>query len=73
MRSLVARPAASIDIFSPGQKGVRLFYTQTIRDNLFHAEAHPGNIWVDATRKDNPRFIALDCGIMGSLPERDQY
>jgi ubiquinone biosynthesis protein len=55
------------------EKGVRVFYTQVFRDNFFHADAHPGNIWVDATRKDNPRFIALDFGIMGSLPERDQF
>src|SRR5690606_35471260 len=43
------------------------------RDNFFHADAHAGNIWVDATRPHNPRFIALDFGIMGTLPERDQY
>jgi ubiquinone biosynthesis protein len=43
------------------------------RDNFFHADAHPGNIWVDPTRVTEPRFIALDFGIMGSLPEADQY
>lgn len=70
---LVALDAAGIDRIALAEKGVRLFYTQVFRDNFFHADAHPGNIWVDATRKENPRFIALDCGIMGSLPERDQY
>jgi ubiquinone biosynthesis protein len=70
---LGALDAAGIDRIALAEKGVRLFYTQVFRDNFFHADAHPGNIWVDATRKDNPRFIALDCGIMGSLPERDQY
>ena len=70
---LTALDAAGIDRIALAEKGVRLFYTQVFRDNFFHADAHPGNIWVDATRKDNPRFIALDCGIMGSLPERDQY
>jgi len=43
------------------------------RDNFFHADAHPGNIWVDPSCIAEPRFIALDFGIMGSLPETDQY
>ncbi|HEX5959963.1 MAG TPA: ubiquinone biosynthesis regulatory protein kinase UbiB [Rhodanobacteraceae bacterium] len=55
------------------EKGVRLFYEQVFRDNFFHADAHPGNIWVDPARTREPRFIALDFGIMGSLPEEDQY
>lgn len=70
---LVALDAAGIDRVALAEKGVRLFYTQVFRDNFFHADAHPGNIWVDATRRENPRFIALDFGIMGSLPERDQH
>jgi ubiquinone biosynthesis protein len=52
---------------------VRVFYQQVFRDNFFHADAHAGNIWVDASRTSDPCFIALDFGIMGSLPERDQY
>ena len=70
---LAALDAAGIDRIALAEKGVRLFYTQVFRDNFFHADAHPGNIWVDATRQHNPRFIALDFGIMGSLPERDQF
>jgi ubiquinone biosynthesis protein len=70
---LAALDAAGIDRKALAEKGVRVFYTQVFRDNFFHADAHPGNIWVDATRKENPRFIALDFGIMGSLPERDQF
>ena len=70
---LSALDAAGIDRPALAEKGVRLFYTQVFRDNFFHADAHPGNIWVDATRKENPRFIALDFGIMGSLSERDQF
>ena len=70
---LSALDAAGIDRIALAEKGVRLFYTQVFRDNFFHADAHPGNIWVDATRRENPRFIALDFGIMGSLPERDQF
>ena len=68
---LAAIDAAGIDRVKLAEKGVRLFYTQVFRDNFFHADAHPGNIWVDATRKDDPRFIALDFGIMGTLPDDD--
>jgi ubiquinone biosynthesis protein len=70
---LAALDAAGIDRIALAEKGVRLFYTQVFRDNFFHADAHPGNIWVDASRRDDPRFIALDFGIMGSLPEQDQF
>ena len=68
-----ALEAAGIDRRALAAKGVRVFYTQVFRDNFFHADAHAGNIWVDATRKDDPRFIALDFGIVGQLPARDQY
>ena len=68
-----ALDAAGIDRKALAAKGVRVFYTQVFRDNFFHADAHAGNIWVDATRKDNPRFIALDFGIVGQLGARDQY
>ncbi len=70
---LVALDAAGIDRVALAEKGVRLFYTQVFRDNFFHADAHAGNVWVDPSRPRDPRFIALDFGIMGSLPERDQY
>lgn len=70
---LAALDAAGINRVALAEKGVRIFYTQVFRDNFFHADAHPGNIWVDPVRRENPRFIALDFGIMGSLAERDQY
>ncbi|MFA5683846.1 MAG: ubiquinone biosynthesis regulatory protein kinase UbiB [Lysobacteraceae bacterium] len=72
---IAALDAAGIDRRKLAAKGVRLFYTQVFRDNFFHADAHAGNIWVDAdpARRDDPRFIALDFGIMGQLPARDQY
>jgi len=70
---IAAIDAAGVDRKTLAAKGVRVFYEQVFRDNFFHADAHPGNIWVDVTRADEPRFIALDFGIMGSLPEADQY
>ncbi|HJW45495.1 MAG TPA: ubiquinone biosynthesis regulatory protein kinase UbiB [Lysobacter sp.] len=70
---IAALEAAGIDLSALAAKGVRVFYTQVFRDNFFHADAHAGNIWVDAERKANPRFIALDFGIMGQLSDEDQY
>ncbi|WP_140725064.1 ubiquinone biosynthesis regulatory protein kinase UbiB [Pseudomonas sp. Hp2] len=66
---------AGIDRKVLAAKGVRVFYTQVFRDNFFHADAHAGNIWVDSdpARRSNPRFIALDFGIMGQLSQEDQY
>ena len=70
---IAALDAAGIDRKRLAAKGVRLFYEQVFRDNFFHADAHPGNIWVDPESLVEPRFIALDFGIMGSLPDSDQY
>ncbi len=70
---IAALDAAGIDRKLLAARGVRVFYTQVFRDNFFHADAHAGNIWVDATRPDNPRFIAIDFGIVGQLDRRDQY
>jgi ubiquinone biosynthesis protein len=72
---IAALDAAGIDRKALAAKGVRVFYTQVFRDNFFHADAHAGNIWVDIdpARKADPRFIALDFGIMGQLSTEDQY
>ncbi len=72
---IAALDAAGIDRSALAAKGVRVFYTQVFRDNFFHADAHAGNIWVDAdpARKHNPRFIAIDFGIVGQLSTEDQY
>src|SRR5690606_23973563 len=72
---IAALDAAGIDRKALAAKGVRVFYTQVFRDNFFHADAHAGNIWVDTdpSRKADPRFIALDFGIMGQLSSEDQY
>ena len=72
---VVALDAAGIDRKVLAAKGVRVFYTQVFRDNFFHADAHAGNIWVDddPARRHDPRFIALDFGIVGQLSAQDQY
>jgi len=55
------------------KRGVRLFYTQVFRDNLFHADMHPGNILVAEDNPDDPSFIALDFGIVCSLTPEDLH
>ncbi len=70
---IAALDAAGIDRKILAEKGVRVFYQQVFRDNFFHADAHAGNIWVDPERAADPRFIALDFGIMGQLSSDDQY
>lgn len=55
------------------KRGVRLFYTMVFRDNLFHADMHPGNILVNPDNPDDPSFIALDFGIVCSLTPTDLH
>lgn len=54
------------------RKGLTIFFTQVFRDNFFHADMHPGNVFVEIINPANPRFIALDCAIMGELSKHDQ-
>ena len=54
------------------EKGLTIFFTQVFRDNFFHADMHPGNVFVETINPANPRFIALDCAIMGELSKHDQ-
>lgn len=55
-----------------GEKGLTIFFTQVFRDNFFHADMHPGNVFVETLNPENPRFIALDCAIVGELSKGDQ-
>lgn len=54
------------------ERGVATFFTQVFEHNFFHADMHPGNIFVDVTDPESPRYIALDCAIIGTLTEEDQ-
>ena len=56
-----------------GEYGVEIFFTQVFRHNFFHADMHPGNIFVDVTDPQNPRYAAIDFGIVGTLDTRDQH
>jgi ubiquinone biosynthesis protein len=52
--------------------GVEIFFTQVFRDNFFHADMHPGNIFVDVSDPQNPRYAAVDFGIVGTLEDGDR-
>ena len=60
--------AMQIDFKKLAEMGVEIFFTQVFRDNFFHADMHPGNIFVS----DSGQYIAIDFGIMGSLSSDDQ-
>jgi ubiquinone biosynthesis protein len=60
------------DIRKLAENGVEIFFTQVFRHNFFHADMHPGNIFVDVADPKNPRYAAVDFGIVGTLDPRDQ-
>lgn len=55
------------------ERGVEIFFTQVFEHNFFHADMHPGNIFVDTTNPDEPNYVALDMAIVTSLNREDQY
>lgn len=55
------------------ERGVEIFFTQVFEHNFFHADMHPGNIFVDPANPQQPKYLAVDCAIMGTLTEADQY
>jgi len=60
--------AQGVSMKKLGEQGVEIFFTQVFRDNFFHADMHPGNIFVEPSG----RYIAVDFGIVGSLTTEDQ-
>ena len=54
------------------KRGVEIFFTQVFRDSFFHADMHPGNIFVNPTIPHDPQYMAVDFGIVGSLTQEDQ-
>ncbi|KQN60317.1 ubiquinone biosynthesis regulatory protein kinase UbiB [Erwinia sp. E602] len=54
------------------ERGVQVFFTQVFRDSFFHADMHPGNIFVSYDRPEDPQYIGIDCGIVGSLNKEDK-
>ncbi len=65
--------AIGADIPLLAENGVKIFFTQVFRHNFFHADMHPGNIFVLADTPARPRYAAIDFGIVGTLDPRDQH
>jgi ubiquinone biosynthesis protein len=61
-----------VDMKLLAERGVEVFFTQVFRDSFFHADMHPGNVFVDATNPADPTWIAIDCGIVGTLNREDK-
>ena len=62
----------NINIKRLAEKGTEIFFTQVFQHNFFHADMHPGNIFVSYENPNDPKYCAVDFGIMGSLSESDQ-
>ena len=65
--------SSGADIARLAENGVRIFFTQVFRHNFFHADMHPGNIFVLIDEPRRPRYAAVDFGIVGTLDPRDQH
>ena len=63
----------SANIQRLAENGVTIFFTQVLRHNFFHADMHPGNIFVQLDDPEHPKYCAVDFGIMGTLTARDQH
>jgi len=64
--------AANANIKRLAENGVEIFFTQVFRHNFFHADMHPGNIFVLLDDPEHPRYAAIDFGIVGTLSATDQ-
>lgn len=67
-----ALAAANVDLKALSRAGVEIFFTQVFRDGFFHADMHPGNIFVAIEGEKHGRYIALDFGIVGTLTDIDK-
>lgn len=61
-----------INIKKLAERGVEIFFTQVFRDCFFHADMHPGNIFVSYKHPQEPQYICIDFGIIGTLNENDK-
>jgi ubiquinone biosynthesis protein len=70
---IAALNAQGTDMKLLAHRGVEIFFTQVFDHNFFHADMHPGNIFVSTQHPTRPQYIAVDCAIVGSLSREDQY
>ena len=72
LRELDKLRAMGVNFQVLAERGVEIFFKQVFRDNFFHADMHPGNIFVDVSDVRKPSYLAVDFGIVGQLQESDQ-
>ncbi len=65
--------ANKVNMKKLAEYGVTIFFTQVFRDSFFHADMHPGNLFIDIRDPDNPKYLGVDFGIMGTLSPSDQH
>lgn len=72
VHNIAALRAAGMNMQKLAERGIEIFFIQVFRDSFFHADMHPGNIFVDLGNTENPKYIAVDFGIVGSLNAKDK-
>ena len=72
VNDVAALQRAGVDLKWLAERGVEIFFTQVFRDSFFHADMHPGNIFVQPTEDGRARIMMVDFGIMSSLSDHDQ-
>ena len=72
VNSITSFKENNVDLRKLAHLGVEIFFTQVFEHNFFHADMHPGNVFVDITNPETPTYIALDCAVVGSLNEEDR-
>ena len=72
VNSIASFKENDVDLRKLAHLGVEIFFTQVFEHNFFHADMHPGNVFVDITNPERPTYIALDCAVVGSLNEKDR-
>lgn len=70
---LATLKASGINVKKLAERGVEIFFTQVFRDCFFHADMHPGNIFVAYENPQEPQYICIDFGIMGTLNDNDKH
>jgi len=72
MANIEMMKAAGVNMQRLSELGVEIFFTQVFTHNFFHADMHPGNLFVDISNPSEPEYIAVDFGIVGTLSPQDQ-
>jgi len=72
MAGIEQMKASGVNMQRLSELGVEIFFTQVFTHNFFHADMHPGNLFVDTTDIERPKYIAVDFGIVGTLSPDDQ-